>query len=62
MATITRAQAIEYLDSLGDPVDWTGWTLEQIRDEVLAGDEYDGGGIWASILENYDADDLKIIE
>lgn len=69
MATITRSQAIEYLDSLGDPVDWdnsennaTGaeaWTLEQIRAEVLKGDEYDGGHIWADLLAHYDAEDIE---
>ena len=69
MATITREQAIEYLNSLGDPVDWDNsennhtsedaWTLEQIRDEVKRGDAYDGGGIWESILQTYNAQDVK---
>lgn len=59
MATITREQAIEYLNSLGDAVDWDGWTLEQIRTEVLAGDAYDGNNIWASILDEYGADDIE---
>lgn len=55
---ITRKQAIEYLDSLGDSVDWTGWTLAQIRAEVLKGDDYDGMGIWDDILEHYGAEDI----
>lgn len=68
MATITRAQVIEYLDGLGDPVDWDNsdnanthesqWTLEQIRAEVLKGDEYDGMNIWQDILTHYDAEDI----
>lgn len=68
MAKITRAQAIEYLNSLGDPVDWdnsennaTGepaWTLKQIRAEVLAGDSYDDNGIWQAILDHYEAEDI----
>lgn len=58
MAKITREQAIEYLDSLGDPVDWTGWTLKQIRDEVLKGDEYDGMNLWKEILKNNEAEDI----
>jgi hypothetical protein len=68
MATITRGQAVEYLDSLGDPVDWdnsnnnaTGpdpWTLEEIRAEVIHGDAYDGGNIWPDLLQHYDAEDI----
>lgn len=58
MATITREQVIAYLDSLGDPVDWTGWTLEEIRDTVQAGDEYDGSNFWQDILDSTNAEDI----
>lgn len=55
---ITKEQAIAYLDSLGDKVDWTGWTLEQIRDEVIKGDEYDGNNFWGDMLDSYNAEDI----
>jgi len=55
---ITREQAITYLDSLGDSVNWTGWTLKEIRAEVLKGDDYDGMNIWENMLISCDADDI----
>lgn len=59
MAKITRKQAITYLNSLGDPVDWRGWTLAEIRAEVLKGDEYDGNNFWETMLIEYDAEDIE---
>lgn len=69
MKTITRTQVIDYLNGLGDSVDWDNsenghtnqdaWTLEQIRDEVLTGDSYAGTNLWQEILANFGAKDIK---
>lgn len=68
---ITHQEAIDYLNQLGDPIDWDnsdnnatdekGWTLEQIRSEVLKGDEYDGMNIWQNMLDELDREDIKDI-
>lgn len=55
---ITREEAIAYLNTLGDHVDWTGWSLEDIRDEVLKGDAYDGANLWGTMLESLDREDI----
>lgn len=55
MAKPTRASLIKYLDSLGDSVDWKGWTLEAIKAEVIRGDEYDNMDIWGHYLEEIGA-------
>jgi hypothetical protein len=57
---ITKAQAIDYLNSLGDTVDDLDYmSLEDIREEVLRGDRYDGMNIWGRMLEHYNAEDIS---
>ena len=56
---ITREQAIDYINQLGDPIDWEGCTLAAIRAEVLKGDEYDGMNIWENMLIDLGVTDIQ---
>lgn len=55
---ITREEAIAYINTLGDPVEWGDKDLEEIREEVKAGDEYDGMNIWGRMLDELERSDI----
>ena len=55
---ITREEAIKYLNTLGDTIEWGDSSIEEIREEVKRGDHYDGMDIWGDMLVNLDREDI----
>ena len=55
---ITREEAIKYLNTLGDTIEWGDSSMEEIREEVKRGDHYDGMDIWGDMLVNLDREDI----